>query len=242
MSLNRNKNLKIVGFFGQSGSGKTTIIRNMDKKIGNNVIYQNVMIIRYLFSKGTYHNPEELISNNFNRISKIENITEKNKEIDAIYEKYIRSQFQLLNDWSTEIFLATQEQYSTLSILLVDRSPIDFYVLTLCGLKVLKEKFEKKNMNEICEILLKLIKQTAKDNSDNFINAIFITKPWNASDINKLKDGVRDQYLTENYTGNSWYDKYSDVDIKNTMTFNISENVKSLRDRVKIVTKCLEEI
>jgi len=241
MPLNRNKNLKVVGFFGQSGSGKTTIIRNVSKKINGNVVYQNTGIIRYLFGKGNYTNPKLLIDRNTVRISKIEDKKEKNKEIDKIYEEYIRSQFQLLNDWSTEIYTATTEQYSSPSILLVDRSPIDFYALTLCGMKELKEAFGKK-LNDMCELLLRLVKKTAEFNTNNFINAIFVTKPWKTSDINNLKDGVRDQYLLDTYTGDNWYPKYNDINLDETKTFTIDENVTDLQERAELVNKCLEEI
>jgi len=247
MSDSWNKNLKVAGFFGQSGSGKTTIIRNVKKSVNGRNIYQNVGIIRYLFGKlnsngeCNYTNPQELIDNNYEKISKLEG-KEKAKEIDAVYEKYIRSQFQLLNDWSSEVFSEIRSEYTTPSILLVDRSPIDFYTLTLCGLKELKSKFGKTSYNNICQILLRLLKETAEYNSNTFINAIFVTKPWKADDINNLKDGVRDQYLQDYYTGDNWYSRYKDIKLTKTMTFNIDENTTDLQERANLVNKCLEEV
>ena len=240
--MSRNKNLKVVGFFGQSGSGKTTIIRNVNKKINGSVIYQNTGIIRYLFGKGNYTNPQSLIDVNSQRISQLTDKKEKNREIDTIYEKYIRSQFQLLNDWSSEIFEIIRQQYSSSSILLVDRSPVDFYALTICGMKELEKEFGKQKLNDMCQLLMRLLKETAEYNANTFINAIFVTKPWKGDDINNLKDGVRDQYLTEAYTGENWYSKYSDIDLNKTMTFNITEKVTDLQERAKLVNKCLEEI
>jgi len=241
MSFNRNSNLKIVGFFGQSGSGKTTIIRNVDKKVNDQVIFQNTGIIRYLFKKNDYYlNPQGLVDENLERVNALKN-GEKNAEIDIIYEKYIRSQFQLLNDWSTEIYMSTMESYSSPCILLVDRSPVDFYSLTICGMKYLQEVFKKK-MNQFCTYLISLIRQTAEDNSNNFLNAIFITKPWKTSDINNLKDGIRDQYLTDDYVGENWYSNFEDVNLTETKTFSIEEDIIELDARAKFVNKKLEEI
>jgi ABC-type dipeptide/oligopeptide/nickel transport system ATPase component len=241
MSFNRNSNLKIVGFFGQSGSGKTTIIRNVDKKVNDQVIFQNTGIIRYLFKKNDYYlNPQGLVDENLERVNALKN-GEKNAEIDIIYEKYIRSQFQLLNDWSTEIYMSTMESYSSPCILLVDRSPVDFYSLTICGMKYLQEVFKKK-MNQFCTYLISLIRQTAEDNANNFLNAIFITKPWKTSDINNLKDGIRDQYLTDDYVGENWYSNFEDVNLTETKTFSIEEDIIELDARAKFVNKKLEEI
>jgi ABC-type dipeptide/oligopeptide/nickel transport system ATPase component len=241
MSFNRNSNLKIVGFFGQSGSGKTTIIRNVDKKVNNQVIFQNTGIIRYLFKKNDYYvNPAGLVDECLEKVNALKN-GEKNAEIDIIYERYIRSQFQLLNDWSTEVYMTTTESYSTPSILLVDRSPIDFYVLTLCGMEYLQEVFKKK-MNQFCTYLISLIRQTAEDNTNNFLNAIFITKPWKTSDINNLKDGIRDQYLTDGYIGENWYPRFDDINLTETKSFVIDEDIIELDARAKFVNMKLEDI
>jgi len=244
-NYNRNKNLKIAGFFGQSGSGKTTIIRNTAKKINSHVIFQNTGIIRYLFKKnshikGYYVSPRQLIDDNAKILEELEG-EKRDAKIDEIYESYIRSQFRLLNDWSTEVYLTTTEEYSTPCILLVDRSPIDFYALTICGMRLLRETY-KKRLNDLCSWLMYLIRQTAEDNTNNFFNAIFVTKPWKTSDINKLKDGIRDQYLEDHYVGKKWYNKYKDVDLRDTETFYINESVIKLEERAELVNEKLKEI
>jgi len=243
MSFNRNKNLKIVGFFGQSGSGKTTIIRNVDKRVNNQMIIQNTGIIRYLFNKNnSYKNPVNIITDNKQELADIKSTQERDAKISVIYENYIRSQMQLLNDWSTEVYLLTQEIYTEPSILLFDRSPIDFYAITVCGLKVLKDEFEKE-LDPMNEYFLRLNKQIAEDNTNNFFNAIFVTKPWSNNNINTLRDGIRDQYLSDKYTGDIWYDQYKDMKIKEEIkTFTIEADVIDLYKRAKLVSEKLLEI
>ena len=41
-------------------------------------------------------------------------------------------------------------------------------------------------------------------------------KEFYKDDINNLKDGVRDQYLSETYTGTNWYSKYKDIKLNKT--------------------------
>jgi len=243
MSFNRNKNLKIVGFFGQSGAGKTTIIRNVDKKVNGKIILQNTGIIRYLFKKNNYYkNPINIINDKKRKVDVITSEKEKEAKIDEIYEKYIRSQMQLLNDWSTEVYLATKEKYAQESILLLDRSPIDFYVLTLCGLKVLIDAFGKP-LNDNGEYFVRLNEQIAEDNTNNFFNAIFVTKPWSTSNINTLRDGIRDQYLTKDYTNDNWYPYYNDVKLNESIkTFIIKEEITDLYKRAKFVSEKITEI
>jgi len=235
MQFNRNENLKIVGFFGQSGAGKTTIIRNVDKKVNGQIVLQNTGIIRYLFKKNNnYKNPVDIIS-------KKDSIPPE-KINELVYEKYIRSQMQLLNDWSTEMFLSTLEHYLTPSILLLDRSPVDFYVITLGGLKVLTKEFGVE-LNSDNQHLLEINRKIAEDNTNNFFDAVFITKPWNNGNINTLCDGVRDQYLAEEYTGENWYSHYKDVNlIHEVKSFVIGEDVTDLQKRAKFVSAKLTEV
>jgi len=242
MNFNRNKNLKIVGFFGQSGSGKTTIIRNVDKRINNQSIIQNTGLIRYLFNKNSYTDPLNIIAENKQEIYRIESPEERNEKIFSVYDKYIRSQMQLLNDWSTEVYLLTLEEYPEPSILLFDRSPIDFYAITVCGIKTIIEEFGKK-LSPMNEHFMKLNRQIAEDNTNNFFNAIFVTKPWESSNINTLRDGIRDQYLSDKYTGDIWYKQYDNIKlIKDIKTFIIGEDVIDLGERYKIVNEKLTEI
>lgn len=245
MNFNRNENLKIVGFFGQSGSGKTTIIRNVDKRVNNQAIIQNTGIVRYLFKKNnSYQDPINIIAESKqekDNAQEKDNTQETDKTI-GVYERYIRSQMQLLNDWSTEVFLLTQEVYPEPSILLLDRSPIDFYVMTVCGINTLIDEFGKK-LSPMDEHFLKLNKQIAEDNTNNFFNAIFVTKPWGDSNINTLRDGIRDQYLSEKYTGDVWYEQYDKIKlIKDIKTFVIGEDIIDLNERAKLVNEKLTEI
>lgn len=240
--MSQNKNLKIVGFFGQSGSGKTTIIRNTDKKSNGRPLIKELGIIRYLFKKNDYYlNPKQLIDENYSIVEALTDIDQKNAKIDEIYEKYIRSQFQLLNDWSTEIYIKTTETYYTPTILLVDRSPIDFYVLSMCGMNKLIKKFGKEP-NSTYDHFIKLIKKTAESNTNNFLNAVFVTKPWKSDSKEELIDGVRDQYLDEEYTGTSWYDLFDDIKLYNTKVFFISSDITDLKERANLVDEKLKEI
>lgn len=233
--MQKNPNLQVIGFFGQSGAGKTTIIRNISPKVNDKMILQNTGIIRYLFQKNDYYtNPVELYKKNEQAISEMKS-QEKALKIDEIYEKYIRSQFQLLNDFSTEVFLSYREKYATKSVLMVDRSPIDFYALTVAGLEFLKSKLNRK-LNNQCKLLLDLLRKTAETNTKNFFDAIIVTKPWQEIDkVDDLEDGVRDQYLSEWYVGDNWYNTIKDVSLGDVKQFEIGENIKNLKSRAELV-------
>lgn len=244
--MNRNENLKIVGFFGQSGAGKTTIIRNVRGPIKGQRIAPCTGIIRYLFSKNnsggkkTYINPDEILEKYKNDLDTLK-VKERNAKIDEIYEKYIKSQMQLLNDFSTEVFLSTQEDHSNPTVLLTDRSPIDFYAITVCGMKYLQAEL-KKTPNDHCKFLINLCKETAEKNTKNFFKSIFITYPWKDQGINKLKDGIRDQYLTEFYTGENWYNIIKEVDIEGVKLFDINGEITDLLKRAEVVEEGLLEV
>lgn len=241
MSVKSDK-VKVIGFFGQSGAGKTTIIRNVKGPIKGNIIMQNTGIIRYLFQRNEgYTSPKELLNKYESEVDTLKS-NEKLSKIDEIYEKYIRSQFQLLNDFSTEVFLGTREEnHSKNGYLLIDRSPIDFYTLTVCGIEYLKEKLGKE-LNSTCLYLIELVRKTAEVNTRNFFDGIMITKPWKSEDTNEFKDGVRDQYLLEHYTGENWYNKVNDINIENVPTFTIDENVTDLFKRAEVVELYLQEV
>ena len=240
--MQKNPNLQIVGFFGQSGAGKTTIIRNITPKVNGKMVLQNTGIIRYLFQKNDYYtNPIELYKKNEPLISEMKP-NEKAAKIDETYEKYIRSQFQLLNDFSTEVFLSYREKCVNKSILLVDRSPLDFYALTVSGLEFLKSKLNRK-LNTQCKLLLDLLKKTAELNTKNFFDAIIITKPWQEiAKVDELEDGVRDQYLSEWYVGDNWYNTMDDISIDGVKQFVIGENIKNLKSRAELVELYISEI
>ena len=242
MSFNRNINLKIIGFFGQSGAGKTTTIRNVKRMVNNQVVLHNTGIIRYLFRKNStsYLNPKQIVREHFDKVQELDE-KQKALKIDELYEKYIRSQLQLLNDWSTEVYLATKESYSTPSILLVDRSPIDFYALTVCGMNYLQEKFEKP-ISYMAEYYVKLVKNVATDNTNNFLNGIFVVKPWKTSNINNLKDGIRDQYLEDYYIDENWYSRYDEVELKDVATFYVEQDIIDLQERADLVFEKLSEV
>ena len=223
----KDKNLKIVGFYGQSGAGKTTVIRNVPDLVGGKSIIKNTGTIRYLFTKNpdSYRNPMEFIS------QKDAVMADKNPgaQIAHIYERYIRSQFQLMNDFSTEVFLSAREDYAVPSVMMFDRCPMDFNSITECGMEQLRSEFGGK-LNKIHSSFMALEKKAAIENTVKFFDAIFIVKPWVAPDSKQsstLKDGVRDQYLSEHYVDANWYSKLDGIDLGTTKVFVIDENVIS---------------
>lgn len=241
MSYKSDK-VKIVGFFGQSGAGKTTIIRNVKGPINGSLVTQNTGIIRYLFQRNdNYTSPVELLQK-YKADLDIMKSNEKSAKIDEIYEKYIRSQFQLLNDFSTEVYIASRpENHTKDSFLLIDRSPIDFYTLTVCGVNYLKEHLGREH-NEGCQKLIELVRKTAEINTRNFFDVIAVTKPWKAEGGREFKDGVRDQYLGEHYAGENWYSKMDDINLDGIPQFTIEEKITDLFRRAEIVELCLQEV
>ena len=241
MSVKSNK-VKVVGFFGQSGAGKTTIIRNVKGPINGSLVMQNTGIIRYLFQRNdNYTSPVELLQK-YDTDLKTMKPAEKSAKIDEIYEKYIRSQFQLLNDFSTEVYYGTRDDnYSKDSFLLIDRSPIDFYTLTVCGVDYLREKLGKKH-NAQCQRLIELVRDTAETNTRNFFDVIMITEPWKAEGGREFKDGIRDQYLGEHYAGENWYSRADDINLEGIPQFTIDEKVTDLIKRAEIVELYLQEV
>lgn len=242
MSTFKNANTKVIGFFGQSGSGKTTIIKGLPSVVGGTPIIQETGTIRKLFSKNptAYKNPAEFIA------QKEQIMAEGNpgSMIAQMYEKYIRSQFQLLNDFSTEVFLSAREPAATKNFVLFDRCPLDFHVLTECGVSHLMDEFGGK-MNKTHNLFLGLAKKTAIENTMKFFDAIFIVKPWetpNTSNINVFNDGVRDQYLNNHYVGNNWYGRLDGLDLGRTKVFYVDETHVSIESRVKLVIDKMKEI
>jgi energy-coupling factor transporter ATP-binding protein EcfA2 len=241
MSVKSDK-VKVIGFFGQSGAGKTTIIRNVKGPINGHLVRQNTGIIRYLFQRNDgYTSPVELLQK-YEADLAVMKPAEKSAKIDEIYEKYIRSQFQLLNDFSTEVYYGTRvDNCSTNSFLLIDRSPIDFYTLTVCGVAYLKDELGKAH-NANCQKLIDLVRKTAETNTRNFFDGIMITKPWKAEGGREFKDGIRDQYLGEHYAGENWYNKADDINLEGIPQYTIDEKVTDLFKRAEIVELCLQEV
>lgn len=241
MSVKSNK-VKVIGFFGQSGAGKTTIIRNVKGPINGYLVRQNTGIIRYLFQRNdSYTSPVELLKKYEPDMISMKS-AEKSAKIDEIYEKYIRSQFQLLNDFSTEVYYGTRDdKCSKNSFLLIDRSPIDFYTLTVCGVAYLNDKLGKVH-NANCQKLIELVRKTAEANTRNFFDGIMITKPWKTESSREFNDGIRDQYLDEHYADDNWYNKANDINLEGIPQYTIHEKVTDLFKRAEIVELYLQEI
>lgn len=242
MSTYKNENTKVIGFFGQSGSGKTTIIKSLPHSVNGIPVKSDTGVIRRLFAKNptAYRNPGEFIEQKY----QIMNEGNPGSIIAQMYEKYIRSQFQLLNDFSTEVFLEVREGSPNKSFMLFDRCPMDFHTLTECGVAHLMSVYGGK-MNKTHNLFLNLAKKTAIENTIKFFDAIFIVKPWtepNHSNINVFNDGIRDQYLSEYYVGKNWYDRLDGIDLGSTKVFFIDENQVSIDSRVKLVVEKMKEI
>jgi ABC-type dipeptide/oligopeptide/nickel transport system ATPase component len=231
---------KIIGFFGQSGSGKTTVIRSLPTIIDKLPTLQYTGIIRSLFQNNPdrYTNPEKLLLENKEELDKLPK-KDKNAKIQEIYEKYTRSQLQLLNDYSTEVFNVVREPQIVPSIVLFDRSPVDFYVLTLCGLEYLKNKLDNTKINNVCEYYLNIIKKTAEHNSNFLFDNIITIHPWNEN-TEQMLDGVRDQYLTDFYTGDNWYENFKEIKLNKVSVYNINKENLTIDSRVGEIVKILK--
>lgn len=240
--MNKNPNLKLIGFFGQSGAGKTTIIRNVKASNNGYTVIPSTGIIRYLFGKNprSYSSPTDIL-NRYGRDLDELKPQEKSAKIDEMYEKYIRSQMQLLNDFSTEVFNQFRDTYYDKTIILFDRSPIDFYAITACGVNYLKSILNKE-LNPLCKKLLDICKKTAETNTQNLFDAICVTYPWKKSELSSLNDGVRDHYLGEFYVGDNWYNVIKSVNIGTVKTFPIEGDITDLIQRSKVVDSFISKI
>ena len=231
--------VKVAGFFGQSGVGKSTIIRWVKSPNDEYITIPYTGIIRYLFNKNNdqYMNAKDLLTSPSYQVKPGDNVS-----VQRVYEKFIRGQFQLLNDYSSEVYINITEHNATgkKSILLYDRSPLDFYVVTACGIEHLKSKLGNIELNKSNLQLLALCKKTAENNTRNFFDAIYVTKPYTQS-IDALKDGVRDLYLNTEYTNENWYGKLDELDV-DAKIFTIEENIKLLDDRIELVNGTIGEL
>jgi hypothetical protein len=253
--MNRNPNLKIIGYCGQSGAGKTTTIKFVGEHkkenkstiecegkriLGKYDILYNTGLIRSLMTENQYTtNPVDIINDNldYNSLSPFD----KRDRAGAMYKKFIYSQRQLLNDWSTEVYNMTTDTYYTPTIMQIDRSPIDFYILSVGGLNYLKNRLEIDWDDEV-ESVLQSIKNIATTNTNNFFNHIVVTYPWTTIEKNakKLLDGVRDKYLTDEYVGDNWYGRIADIKLKDEIKFiEIPSDIVSLEDRAAEVSRQL---
>jgi hypothetical protein len=239
----KSKNLKVVGFCGQSGAGKTTIIRKLPEVDGKRFI-RNTGIIRYLFSKNngphttnnSYVSPRDILD----IYNKLGDAT-PNQKVNELYERYIRSQMQLMNDFSSEVFYASREAHIEETYLFTDRTPLDFAILTECGIKQL-QSIMGGELNSHHKRLIELCRSTALKNTKQFFDGVFVTKPWLGDDTEVLTDGVRDQYLSEYYTGDNWYSNVKGIDESVTKIFTITEDIVSLEDRASYVCSKLSEV
>jgi hypothetical protein len=228
-----------IGFFGESGAGKTSIIKNMPSIIDGMPVFQKTGIIRYLFQINSkkYTNPEKLLLENAEDLRTLtgENLYIK---IQQIYETYLKSQLQLLNDFSTEAFNILREPQIVRSYILFDRSPVDFYALTICGLEYLKNKLNNTRVDDFVATYVKYIKSTAQHNTNLLFDKVVVVPAWNSTK-KSLEDGVRDQYLTEFYTGENWYERLGDVLLKNTAVYKLNGDNSTLESRISEVLRVL---
>jgi hypothetical protein len=233
-------NVKCIGYFGQSGAGKSTIIRFTSPTVGEYSLISYTNIIRSLYTKNpdTYKSPKDILE----MIEYHINSSPSNGKIQQAYEKYIRSQFQLLNDYSTEVFLYRREKLNEKAILQFDRSPIDFYTVTVCGVEYLQSKFGGAELSKQNKHLLSLCKTTAENNTKNFFNGIYVTYPWTSNDSETLRDGVRDLYLSEYYTGDKWYGRIKELDLEGVKFYDLKSDVTDLHERAEIVNKTVLEL
>lgn len=230
----------VVGFFGQSGAGKTTIIKNLPQNIGGYEVSPNTGVIRYLFQTNSkkYTNPKKLLLENEEALNTLSG-QERSGKIQEIYERYIRSQFQLLNDYSTEVFTLVNQTLPVDTILLFDRSPVDFYTLSVCGIDYLKTCFGGVQLNEISTRLLDLTQKTAEKNSNLMFDMVILTPPWHSANINSLEDGVRDQYLSEYYTNEKWYSKVRNISFTKVKLVELPSENLNVDERTNLVVNIL---
>lgn len=239
MTSKRN-NVKLVCLFGESGSGKTTTIRNTKEYINGYKVKPNTGIIRYLFEKNSYYvSPIALLNKYWTNIDELTPDERKIKS-DEIYERYAKSQCQLLNDWSSEMFEAFRAQYSEKTAIVFDRSPMDFYVLTMCGLSYLKNILHEE-YNDTVTRYIETIKRITKYNTDTFIDAIIVTEPWTETVNSVMNDGIRDHYLDPAYRGDNWYGKLKNIDYS-VKTYSINNTVTALMQRASMVNEYLSEV
>jgi hypothetical protein len=233
----KRNDLKVVGLFGQSGSGKTTAIKAAAGLSNGWNLLPYTGTIRHLFIKNaSYVEPHKLIE-------KAPEILAQNspEKIDAIYEDYARSQRQLLCDFDSEVFKECfQGKTVGRTVLLVDRSPFDFYVLTLCGLDDLKATYKKDFGPAVLDIV-KSIKTIAERDSENFFDAIIVSHAW-TDDHSRTVDGVRDYYLSEFYTGTPWYSRLDDVEFRKTKKYNLNKELNSIDSRVVDIKKIVADL
>ena len=224
---------KMIGLFGQSGAGKTSIIKNLPDEFNKIPLVKNIGIIRKLFQNNPdkYSNPEGLLKEFKQQI--------KDYEVTFIFQeiafKYIKSQLNLLNDFSAECYSNYRELRTIPSIILFDRSPVDFYILTLCGLEFIMDNLNikgdlKANLNNQNLTFLDFIRDTSIHNTNLMFDTIITVLPWSDS-MNELQDGVRDQYLASKYTGDNWYYKANNIVFNNTKQFCIPEHITALDAR-----------
>ena len=57
--------------------------------------------------------------------------------------------------------------------------------------------------------------------------------------INSLNDGVRDQYLTDYYTGDNWYNKVFDIKFSKAKFQKLPDDLVNLEQRVGRVVEII---
>ena len=239
------KKVKVVGFYGQSGAGKTTIIRNVPDEINEVAVTKNTGILKYLYGKNNYYvHPNDCVDSYY---QETKNSPDANKTdiANSIIEKYIRSSFQLLNDFSTEIYMLNKEFTDTSAgVILVDSSPIDYYAMLMCGVRMLKDEFGVNELSYDMNHLIELAKKTALTTTENFFDYVVITRPWQERGAKVMNTRIRDQYMGDYFIGRNWYEKIEDFEFKSTKTVTLRESeilTKRIVELNENVTKICEE-
>lgn len=194
---------KLVGFFGQSGCGKTTLINSFDGRFFNNHQIKVVPnVIRTLLKRNTYYFPNHIIE----MIDNGEDIS------DSIF-KYLDSQYRLQKD-SYDYVNKYVESSDDNTIIITDRSPIDYMAITKGSIEYFSKKGYVFNTNSDTDLCMKVRKYDGVVQETNNLlssyNSVVVVYPHN--DNIDLSDGVRDLFLGDEWTGDNWYEKCDVVD------------------------------
>lgn len=198
-----DKNNIIVGMFGQSGSGKTSIITNLRPDIFDRKLVIMPNMIRKTFESDDLNIPIIAPNKAKDEINRYKNHIDFDFIEMSMIKSYIASQITLILRYFSNVKNAINEYDNT--ILVSDRSPLDFYAYTCCAINWISDG--KYTINEFNGMgLVQIIETTIEELYD----LVIYVKPHNG-EVDSVDMDARNIGLYKEFTGKNWYDKSLDV-------------------------------
>lgn len=218
------KKVFLFGLCGQSASGKTTILSELE---GKDVSGRKIHILPNAINSVCADPirriiaPDEVISEYKNN----------SKDIQELYDQFLEGQSYLQGEVANKYDVKIHELKADDEpcILLTDRSLIDFYLYTNSGINYLERITEVSSKN--ADSVLARMRVVTSNMMKVFFDGMAIVYP-HGKEIQCECHGRRKTGLEEEYTGTNWYSPIFDINYDKITEIN-SADINGRCDEVK---------